>query len=190
VIPTLIGNTVGPQYQSFHTGNDTPVANAATTTTSTISWGTVSKAGSFQEMLQIANLTPDSDGGNALLTDLSIESFSITGADPTDFTLAGVNSPTGGFTPTVLTKGDSEFVVLDFDASGVPASDSALLTFQTDDDTTFGGLGNTYSYDLTASAISKVPEPSSVLLLSIGFGGLFFVRRRKINGRISGCDAS
>ncbi len=80
--------------------------------------------------------------------------------------------------------------VLDFDASGVPASDSALLTFQTDDDTTFGGLGNTYSYDLTANAISKVPEPSSVLLLSIGFGGLFFVRRRKINGRISGCDAS
>jgi hypothetical protein len=190
VTPTLIGNTVGPQYQSFHTGNDTPVANAATTTTSTISWGTVSKAGSFQEMLQIANLTPDSDGGNALLTDLSIESFSITGADPTDFTLAGVNSPTGGFTPTVLTKGDSEFVFLDFDASGVPASDSALLTFQTDDDTTFGGLGNTYSYDLTANAISKVPEPSSVLLLSIGFGGLFFVRRRKINGRISGCDAS
>jgi hypothetical protein len=72
----------------------------------------------------------------------------------------------------------------------VPASYSALLTFQTDDDTTFGGLGNTYSYDLTANAVSQVPEPASVLLLSIGLGGMFIVRRRKMKGKISGRDAS
>ncbi len=185
---TLVGHTVGPVYKSsFHSVDNTAGArNAGAGTTSTIDWGTVGKTGSYAEFLRIANITTDANGGNHFLTDLSIESFAITGDPSAHFTIGGTQGPSGGLVPSVISKGGVEFIQIDFNAGGVAAAYTGLLTFQTDEDNVFGGLGNTYSYNLVALAVEHIPEPASVLLLSIGLGGVLYIRRRKSRGNGSG----
>ena len=168
---SLVGSTVGPVYQSQFPGGtvNTPGKNGGAPV-STIGFGTV--AGKGTEALTLANISTDANGGNTTLTDLSIENFTISGTNKSNFSIGGKQ---GGSVPvTVLHEGDSEVVDIEF--SGVTkGSYTALLTFQTDEGAAFGGLGNFYTYTLTA--FSDVPEPASVLLLSVGLGGVLIVRK-------------
>jgi hypothetical protein len=171
---TLIGNTVGPVFKSTWPGstNNTPPANGTSATK--IDFGTVG-AGSHTQALTLANISTDLNGGDHTLTDLTIESFTITGTGASKFSINGKQSGSLG---TVLAEGGgSTLVNIGFSAttSGVY---NALLTFVTDQDAAFGALGDTFSYQLTSLA-AIAPEPASMLLLSVGIGGMLIVRRRR-----------
>lgn len=178
----LVGNTVGPVYQSKWPGgaDNTPGKNGGSPT-STIDFGTVSSASSHTQLLQLLNITTDDDGGNADLTNLSIESFTITGLDAANFSIKGAQSGTGTkgtFTPDIITKGGNEFVSINFDAKGVAAGYNAILTLFTDEDAGLGASGSVYAYSLAALSVIT-PEPASMLLLSIGLGGVLVVSKRR-----------
>ena len=171
---TLIGNTVGPVFKSTWPGNtdNTPPPNGTSATK--IDFGTVG-AGTHTQTLTLANISTDLNGGDHTLTDLTIESFTITGAGASKFNIGGTQSGSLG---TVLAEGGASTLVnigFNSTSSGVY---NALLTFVTDQNAAFGAIGDTFSYQLTAlSAIA--PEPASMLLLSVGIGGMLIVRRRR-----------
>ena len=62
--------------------------------------------------------------------------------------------------------------------SAIKGNDKVGLTLFTDEDVDFGAAGgNFYVYSL--AALVAAPEPASMLLLSIGIGGVLVVRRRR-----------
>jgi len=189
---TLVGNTVGPVYQSEHAAAINTPGKNGTSPASTIDWGTVSTVGKHTELLMVSNFTTDADGGSPTLTDLDIENFTITG--DSNFTIHGKQSGVGTAglgTPDIIVKGDSEFIAIDFNALGAPGSYSGELTLFTDEDTGYlGAGGNFYVYQLTAFAMLPAPEPQSLLLLSVGIGGVLLVRRRRSRSNGSGTGAS
>jgi hypothetical protein len=70
-----------------------------------------------------------------------------------------------GFIPgTVLSEGSILNLVVEFDPLGPLGPKSAALTFLTDQGTTFGSPGGSFSFELQGEA---VPEPSSLLLFGI-----------------------
>jgi hypothetical protein len=174
VTVSLTGNTVGPVYLSRWPGTtvNTPPANTnPPPASSTISWGTVGIGSNHIQALTLANISTDANGGNHSLTDLTIESFSITGKNAANFSVTG-------FTPgQVLSEGQS--MVLDLGFSSTAAGTySGLLELVTDEGVGLGGAGgDTFFYDL--AALATVPEPSSMLLLSAGIGGALMVLRRQ-----------
>lgn len=177
---TLVGETVGPQYQSFlHSADNTPGKNG-NPPTSTIDWGTVgTKAGPHLELMSLVNKSTDPNGGNSLLTDLSIESFTITGSDADHYSIGGQQSGTLGDVLQENGGHTSLYITFNSLGDGPGSFDDAMLTIMTDEDTTFGGTGNYYEYDLTAATQIATPEPGSLLLVSVGLGGVMMVRRRK-----------
>ena len=91
-------------------------------------------------MLTLANISTDPNGGISTLTDLSIESFTITGKNPSNFAIAGKQSGTGGVAAVLHEAGGSETVTIDFSAAAVGSYD-AMLTLSTDEGAAFGGFG-------------------------------------------------
>jgi hypothetical protein len=183
---SLVGNTVGPVFQSKWPADPGGTINTSgkngTAPTGTVNWGTVSKLGSYTELLQIANVTTDDNGGMGGLTDLSIESFTIAGKNAANFNIDGSQSgigTQGKGVVDVIHEGDQEFVAINFDAKGVGGSFKGILTLFTDEGAALGGVGNFYMYNLAALTPVGTPEPASLLLLSIGIGGVLIVRRRK-----------
>ena len=179
----LSGQGVGPTYNSSlgttaskaHSAMvaatyNTPAPNIGT---STVAFGGVGKFGTKTLYLDIANTSIDPNGGNSLLTDLSLENFTLTGPEASNFSIPA------GTTPQVLHEfnGTNDIVVpITFHAGGTFGSYVASLTFITDESVGFGALGDTFTYALTGSV---VPEPESLLLLSMGLGGIFYIRKRR-----------
>src|SRR5262249_18514981 len=141
-------------------------------------FGTVGVGGKHSELLTLANISTDPNGGTSSLTDLSIKSFTITGKNSTSFSIAVAQSGTNGVAAVLHEAGGSETVTIDFSAAAIGSYDATLTLF-TDADAAFGGVGNTYLYSLSAFATALAPEPASMLLLSVGIGGLLVIRRRR-----------
>jgi len=180
---TLTGQGVGPTYNS---SLGTTAANAHSnmlaakyntpppnTGSSAIKFGQVG-ANTFHTLyLDIANTSTDPNGGNSLLTDLSLEHFTITGPQAANYSIPA------GTTPTVLHEFDGTDdiqVPITFHSGSAKGLYLASLTFITDESVGFGAIGDTFTYALSGSV---VPEPASLLLLSMGLGGIFYIRKRR-----------
>ena len=162
---------VGPQFQSkLGTTVDTPTAVASGATgaaTSTVSFGTAGLGSSTTIFLNLSNITNDANGGNATLTDLTIEKFSITGVN------AGAFS--SSFTPgTIIHEGGSVLLPITVVGSQLGLM-TANLTLFTDESTGLGGAGDTFTYLLSI----RIPEPGSMAVLGAGLAGLAWFRRRR-----------
>jgi hypothetical protein len=145
-----------------------PVASFSSTPGSTIDLGLIDYQDTNTVALNLANITPDNDGGNSDLTDLTVNSLSITGPDADKFSIAA-------FTPgTVVGKGDNIDLQITFDPSEALGLFDATLTLFTDEGTALAGDGSDFSFSLTGESI---PEPASVMLL--GLGGLLLAARRR-----------
>lgn len=151
---TLSGVGVGPVYGS------TPAPG------STISFGQFHTGQTGSADLVVSNIS--TDAGPATLTGLSLLDANLAGSS--DFTL-------GGFTPSVIDAGDMLDLKLDFAALG-SGLQTASLTITTDQDAAFGNPGDTFTYLLSATVLSSVPEPGTLFLVGAGLGGLLLARRR------------
>ena len=180
---TLNGQGVGPTYNSslgttaaiahanqVATTYNTPTPN---TGSSPVKFGTVGAFTSHMLYLDIANTSTDPNGGNSLLTDLSLEHFTLTGPQAGNFSIPA------GTTPQVLHEfnGTNDIIVPITFSSGGAGSYSASLAFTTDESVGYGAFGDSFTYNLSGLVVT--PEPGSLLLLSMGLGGIFYVRKRR-----------
>lgn len=145
VSSNLSGTGVSPVYQSSLSPG------------STMDFGTVDKDVTITKTLTIQNITPDADLGN--LTNLTLLSATISGADASFFTLSN-------FTPgTVLSKNAlTNLLITVTNSDYLVRNKYATLTIVTDENAALGIAGNTYTYQLTAYT---VPEASTFLFLSL-----------------------
>ena len=179
VAATLTGVGVGPVYASA-----TSIAGGSVTTNTptvkgtlgaagpagaTISFGTLGYKQSDTIYLELQNTTTDSAAG-ALLTDLTIDKYSITGANASS---VSVSSLTNG---AVITEGGMLLVPITVvGAAGSGVLNSSLTIF-TDESVALGGSGDSFTYALTAI---DVPEPATLAVLGAGLAGLASFRRRR-----------
>lgn len=144
-----------------------PLLSTSVAANSTIDFGVVEY--NQTQNLTLQNATPDSDLGN--LTDLTILSATISGADAACFSLTN-------FTPGMVLDKNALFNLgLQFTNIGhTIATRNATLTIVTDQNAALGQAGATFTWNLTAQAI---PEPSSfvVCTLALGLGFLWNKRR-------------
>jgi hypothetical protein len=160
---------VGPVYSSNFAPN------------STMDFGTLPATQTSTLTLNISNTSTDDNGGTTSLTDLTLISASLGGANPNLFSLPD-------FTPgAVLHAGDPALAVtISYDGAGSAGEVSATLTILTDEDAGLDVDGNSYTYNITANltdpgaSTTALPEPSSLVLLAVAglfFGGLYWRRR-------------
>jgi hypothetical protein len=157
---SAVGATSAAAHANFAAASyNTPVAN---NTATTIDFGQIDSHHSETLYLDLGNTSTDANGGNKLLTDLSLLSASITGSSY--FSVPTISA--------VLDKGGEYFAPITFSTGGVSGAFSAILTFQTDSSAGYGLAGDTFSYNLVGSA---VPEVSTWAMMLAGFLGLGFV---------------
>jgi hypothetical protein len=167
---TLTATAVGPTYESQING--TTYTNSTAIGAATVSAGTVSiaarKGVTSTTTITVANIS--NDATPATLTDLTLESFSLSGANASDFSVVGFS------TDTTVAENTSVTVTLDFSGPTVGIY-NADLTFDTDQGAPsgYGGAGAMFAYVLTAS----IPEPATVITFGIGLAGLGWARRRR-----------
>ncbi len=172
--PTQHGSASSPLSVAFTNGSSAGT-NAAQTVVATLSGtgvGPVFAASSAaldfgpQEIGQMATLplsllndSLDNDGGNASLTNLTLLSASISGPDADWFSLSG-------FTPgTVLGRGSSLGLSVDFTATGPVGAKQATLTFVTDQGAALGATGQSFSIPLAGLSASSVEQVLAVASL-------------------------
>jgi hypothetical protein len=171
VTAAISAQGVGPEFQStFKSTVNTPTAVPGGATASsgpTISFGSVGYGVSTTTYLQLANITSDPNGGDASLTDLTLKSFVFGGPDASSFSV-GLGSG------TVISKGGSVWLPITVLGTSLGMLSSTLTIF-TDQSVALGGVGDTFTYNLTA----LVPEPTSLAVLGGGLMGLALFRARK-----------
>ncbi|NUM35852.1 MAG: choice-of-anchor D domain-containing protein [Candidatus Brocadiae bacterium] len=136
-----------------------PVFHSSVAAGSTIDFGEVGYIAN--QALTIQNLTTDPDLGN--LTDMTLLSAVITGADANYFTLQGFNPG------TKLSKNQLQNLSIEFMHTYGGRDDygrvrNATLTITTDVNAALGNTGTAYSFSLQAVTI---PEPGTIHLLGI-----------------------
>ena len=174
VAATVTATGVAPVYTSSIQGgtvSNTPtkVANGSIgAASSTISFGSVGNLQSKTVYLDIYNTSADLGG---TLTNLTIEGYSIAGGSTGSFSVSSLSSP--------RTIAEGGFIVVPITVFGNPGVGalSSNLTIFTDESVGLGGVGDTFTYALSAYS---VPEPASVLALGAGLAGLASVRRRRV----------
>jgi hypothetical protein len=171
VTASVSATGVGPQYQSTFGTVNTPTAGASGAvsgaTPPTISFGSVGINTKYTTYLNISNITTDANGGNAALTNLTLNSYTLSGVDASKFSVS--------LTPgTVVSKGGSVLIPIAVQGTSLGALSSTLTIF-TDQGVALGGTGDTFTYNLTA----VIPEPASMAVLGAGLAGLAFMRRRR-----------
>ncbi|MBM4040123.1 MAG: choice-of-anchor D domain-containing protein [Planctomycetes bacterium] len=151
-----------------------PVFASSTPPGATIDFGAVIIGGNALRPLAVSNATTDPNGGNPLLTALSLLTADITGPDALMFDIAGF---TEGM---VLNGGDPvSFFDISFSAQGPDGPKSAILTLTTDQGAAFGEEGATFTFNLTGTVFqfnAAIPEPATIALL---LGGLAALARRR-----------
>lgn len=171
VTASVSAQGVGPELQTkFNAAINTATAVAAgatATTGPTISFGSVGFGISATIFLDLANITTDPNGGDASLTNLTLNSFTLGGPDASKFSVGLA----GG---TVISKGGSVFLPLTVLSTTLGMLSSTLTIF-TDQSVALGGVGDTFTYNLTA----LVPEPASLAVLGGGLLGLAALRNRR-----------
>ncbi len=171
VTASVSAQGVAPELQSkFNSvvNTATAVAGGATAASGpTICFGSVGYGISTTVYLELANITTDPNGGDNKLTNLTLNSFTIGGPDASKFS---VGLPGG----TVITKGGVVYLPVTVLSTTLGALASTLTIF-TDQSVALGGVGDTFTYNLTA----LVPEPTSLAVLGGGLLGLAALRRRK-----------
>lgn len=161
---TFIGQGVGPEAAFAFHGSDVPPG-------SVLNLGTTDLVAPVSASFTIRNDSADPDDGDSGLTDLTILSWEITGADADLFDLAGL---AGG---EVIGQGGQLDLTLWFTPDGSDGIfPDATLTLVTDQGVLLGQVGEDFRFDLAAEA---VPEPASLAVLSLGLGGLLVRRRRR-----------
>lgn len=123
--------------------------------------------GVTSNVLSISNITSDADLGP--LTDLTLLSAQITGADAGMFSL--LNFALG----TQLGKGDAFDLGVGF-TPGSPGTHSAVLRLITDQDAALGANGSEFTFNVVATA---VPEPGVFQLLLAGLVGMGALLRQR-----------
>jgi len=145
-----------------------PVFDSSVIPGGTIDLGVVGLSLPLDSLLTIANITPDNDGGNLDLTNLTLD-FQIVGPDAALF---DVNLVAG----EIIGKGGSLNITVSFLGSPVAGDFFATLVLLTDEGAALGNVlaGQAYSFDLAAAV---VPEPATIGLLTLG--GLVLLKRRR-----------
>jgi hypothetical protein len=174
VAATVTGTAVSPVFTSSIQGagaTNTPnaVAQGATgTALQTISFGTVSYAESKTINLVLQNTSTDLPGNiGSALTNLSILSYSIAGANAGAFSISSLGS--------VITEGGNLVVPITIVGTAKVGALGSTLSIFTDESAGFGGVGDTFTYALSGFS---VPEPTSLAALGAGLLGLASTRRR------------
>jgi hypothetical protein len=145
----LTGDGVGPQYSS-------------SLAPGVIDLGAIKLGKSTAIDLKISNVSTDANGGDADLTDLSLLSADLNPIGP------GLPFSLGDFVPdTVLGEGDSFDLKIVFSATTL-GEQTANLVITTDQNATFGAIGQTFDYQLTADVV-PVPEAETWEMLLAGF---------------------
>lgn len=166
---TISGSGVGPEYESKINGttytNSTAIGSS-TVAAGTISTGVKSAGATSTVTITLANIS--TDAGSASLTDLTLESFALSGANAADFSVLGFT------TDTTLAEAASVTVTLDF-SGPTNGNYNADLAFTTDQGVALGAAGTVFNYVLSAN----VPEPATIVTLGAGLAGLAFARRRR-----------
>ena len=104
------------------------------------------------------------------LTNLTIERYSISGANASSFSI-------GTFTAnSIITEGGELILPITVTSSSGAGPLTSTLTIFTDESTGLGGVGDTFTYLLSARSI---PEPTSLAVLGAGLAGLASFRRRR-----------
>ena len=124
--------------------------------------------GVTSNVLSISNMTSDANLGP--LTDLTLLSAQITGADAGMFSLLN-------FAPgTQLAKGEAFDLEVGF--TGGAGTHSAFLTLLTDENAAFGAHGSEFKFNLFATAVPELGVFQLLLAGLVGMGAVLRQRRR------------
>jgi hypothetical protein len=162
----------GPVYASSVVGSGT-VTTPKPGTQSLVDFGTIELNSAHTLELAIMNLAK---GPNSSASDLTIESYAITGTDPESFSVASLNPG------TTIPAGGTLLVPITVVGTG-PGDLTSNLTIFTNEGTALGGAGETFNYLLdpmvTNGFSSAAPEPASLAVFGVGLAALAGVRRRR-----------